>query len=183
MPRDLGILTKNNCILLVVDVQEKFRKVIFNFDSTISNITKLIKAFQILKIPIIATEQYPKGLGKTITELNDLIKNKIEKVEFSCFDNNNFKKIFKKLKRKNIIVAGIESHVCVLRTILDGVKNNYTMHLVADAVSSRKPLDKKIAVERAKQSSAFLTTTEAVIFQLISSSKEKEFKEISRIIK
>lgn len=183
MPKDLGILTKNNCILLVVDVQEKFRKVIFDFNSTTNNISKLIRAFQILKIPIAATEQYPRGLGKTISELDNLIKNKVEKVEFSCFDNNNFKKMLKKLKRKNIIVAGIESHVCVLRTILDGIKNNYNMHLVADAVSSRKPLDKRIAIERAKQSHAFLATTESVIFQLIKSSKEKEFKKISRIVK
>lgn len=183
MPKDPGILTKNNCILLVVDVQEKFRKVIFDFNSTISNISKLIRAFQILKIPIVATEQYPKGLGKTISGLDSMIKNKVEKMEFSCFDNNNFKKTLKKFKRKDIIVAGIESHVCVLRAILDGIKNNYNMHLVVDAVSSRKPMDKRIAIERAKQSHAFLTTTEAVIFQLITSSKEKEFKEISRIIK
>ena len=183
MPKDLGILTKNNCILLVVDVQEKFRKVIFDFNSTTNNISKLIKAFQILKVPIIATEQYPRGLGKTINELDNLIKNKVEKVEFSCFDNNNFKKILKKFKKKNIIIAGIEAHVCVLRTILDGLKNNYNMHLVVDAVSSRKTLDKRIAVERAKQSHALLTTTESIIFQLIISSKEKGFKEISRIVK
>ena len=104
-------------------------------------------------------------------------------MEFSCFDNNNFKKILKKFKKKNIIIAGIEAHVCVLRTILDGIKNNYNMHLVVDAVSSRKPMDKRIAVERAKQSHALLTTTESIIFQLIISSKEKGFKEISRIVK
>ena len=145
------------------------------------------------------TEQYPKGLGSTIKEINNLINNnirnnntiknnkkdinKIEKVEFSCFDNKSFADSLKKYRRKNIIVVGIEAHVCVLVTILDGIKNNYNMHIVVDGVSSRKKLDKDVAVGRAKQSNAFLTTTESVIFQLLESSKDKEFKEISRLVK
>jgi len=197
MPKNLGILTKSNCLLLVIDVQEKFREVIFNFDDMVSNISKLIKAFNILKVPIMVTEQYPKGLGLTIKEIQQILKNqnstynkktikdmnKIEKIEFSCFDNESFADSLKKYKRKNIIVVGIEAHVCVLVTILDGIKNNYNMHIVVDGVSSRKKLDRDVAVGRAKQSSAFLTTAESVIFQLLKSSKDKEFKEISKIIK
>ena len=190
MAKDLGILTKYNCLLLVIDVQEKFRKVIFNFNDMVNNISKMIRAFKILKVQIIVTEQYPKGLGHTIKEINNLLKNngennnnKIKKVEFSCFDSKSFANSLKKYKRKNIIVVGIEAHVCVLVTILDGIKNNYNMHIVVDGVSSRKKLDKEVAVGRAKQSNAFLTTTESVIFQLLESSKDKEFKEISRLIK
>jgi len=185
MSKDLGILSKSNCILLVTDVQDKFRPVIYGFDEIIKNISKLIKVFQILNIPIIVTEQYPKGLGKTVKELDIKNKNynKIEKVQFSCFDNNNFMKTIKEMNKKNIIVVGIEAHVCVLRTILDGIKNKYNMHVVIDAVSSRKKLDKDIAVARAKQSNAFLTTAEAVIFQLVDSSNDKDFKEISKIVK
>jgi len=185
MPNDLGILTKNNCILLVIDVQEKFKKVIFNFDDVLNNLSKLIKAFQILKIPIIVTEQYPKGLGRTIKELDVLLKNNkhIEKTQFSCFDNNNFKKSIKLINIKNIIIVGIEAHVCVLRTILDGIKKSYNMHLVVDSVSSRKKLDKDVGIMRAQQSNAFITTTEMVIFQLLKSSKDIEFKEIRKLIK
>jgi len=184
MSKNLGILTKNNCLLLVVDVQEKFRPAIHGIDIIINNISKLIKVFRLLKIPIMVTEQYPKGLGETVIELDCMIKNKkIEKVEFSCFDNKEFQKTIKKPNKKNIIIAGIEAHVCVLKTILDGVKNNYNMHMVVDAVSSRKIFDRDIAIKRAEQSNAFITTTEAIIFQLINSSKDEDFKEISNIIK
>jgi len=77
MAKDLGILTKENCLLLVIDVQEKFRKVIFNFDDMVNNISKVIRAFKILKVPIVVTEQYPEGLGHTIKEINSLINNNI----------------------------------------------------------------------------------------------------------
>jgi len=184
MPKDLGIITKDNCVLLVLDMQEKFRPAIYGFEEIITNISKLIKVFQILKIPIVMTEQYPQGLGKTVIEIDCLLNNKkIEKTEFSCFNNKTFNSQIKKVNKKNLIVAGVETHICVLKTILEGVKNEYNVHLVVDATSSRKRLDKDIAIKRAEQSNIFLTTTEAIIFQLIDSSKDKDFKEISKIIK
>jgi len=184
MPKDSAILTKNNSILLVLDMQEKFRPAIFGFEELIYNTAKLIKIFQILKIPIIMTEQYPKGLGKTVMELNHMIKGKkIEKTEFSCFDNNKFKTLIKKYKKKNLIITGVETHICILKTILEGIKQNYNVHLVVDATSSRKRLDKDVAIKRAEQSNAFMTTTETIVFQLMNSSKDENFKEISKIIK
>ena len=186
MKKDLGIINKNNCVLLVIDVQEAFEKVIHDFGNTVRNIEKLIKVFNLLKMPIILTEQHPKGLGKTIKPINNLLKNNskiIEKTEFSCFDNKKFSSIIKKYKIKNIIVCRIEAHICVLRTLLSGIKSNYNMHLVVDAVSSRRLTDKNIAIERAKQINVYLATTESIIFQLITSSKDSNFKKIINIVK
>ncbi len=182
---NLGIIERNNSVLLVIDVQEKFKPVILKWNNLTDNINKLISSFQILKIPILLTEQYPKGLGKTVNKIkNTLNKYKpMEKREFSCFKNKAFLKELKKLKRKNLIICGIEAHVCIINTLLDAISKGFKVHLVIDAISSRKKSDLKIAIERAKKAGAFLTTTEMVIFQLTKTSKHKKFKEISKIAK
>lgn len=182
---NLGILKRDNSILLVIDVQEKFKPVIYKWNSLVDNIIKLVKSFQILKVPIIVTEQYTKGLGKTTNKIRNTLSEykPIEKREFSCLKNKAFFKKLKNSKKKNLIICGIESHVCIINTLLGAISNNFKVHLVVDAISSRKKSDVKIAIERAKQAEAFLTTTEMVIFQLTGTSKFKNFKEIIKIVK
>lgn len=181
----LGILSRDNSVLLIIDVQEKFRPVIFRWNELIRNINKLVKALQILKIPVLLTEQYTKGLGKTCNEVrkNLLFYRPIGKKEFNCFNNKVFLKQLRSLKKKDLIICGIESHVCIINTLLGAISKGFNVHLVVDAISSRKESDLKIAIERAKQSGAFLTTTEMVIFQLMGSSKIEGFKKISKLIK
>lgn len=178
-------INKNNSLLLVIDVQEKFRPVIFKWKNLIGNITKLIISFQVLKIPILLTEQYPKGLGKTVSEINNIMiqLNPIEKREFNCFNNKTFIKELKKSKKKNLIICGIESHVCVLQTVLSALAAGFNVHLVADAVSSRKQPDYDIAIKRMVHEGAKLVSAEMVIFQLTKTSSSKEFKKIIKIVK
>jgi nicotinamidase-related amidase len=169
---------KKNTALVVIDIQERFIPTIAEIDELIKNTEKLVKACKILNIPIISTEQYPKGLGKTVIKGLD---NPIEKITFDCFLEDKFCKEVKKFK--NLIITGIESHVCVLQTIIGGIKKGFKMHLVVDAISSRKLSDKAIAVERAKQEGALLATTEMIIFQLLEKAGTPEFKQISEIVK
>ena len=181
----LGILDKKDSIILIVDVQEKFKPVIYKWEQLIKNIIKLVTSFQLLGVPILITEQYPNGLGKTVVDIRQSLKKykPIEKREFSCFNNKKFLAVLTKLKRRNLIICGIEAHVCVINTILDAISKGFKVHLVVDAISSRKNTDLNTAIQRAKQAGAFLTTTEMVIFQLTKTSKFKKFKEISKIVK
>lgn len=178
-------LNRKNTALIIIDIQEKFLPVIKDIDKVIENSIKLIKSFQIMKIPIIVTEQYPKGLGKTVDKIRNELKEykPIEKICFNCFDNKDFFNILKDKKIKNIIICGIESHVCVTQTLIDAISKGFTVHLVKDAVSSRKESDYKLTIERAKQEGALISSTEMVIFQLLKKAGSKKFKEISKIIK
>lgn len=180
-------LSKENTLLLVIDIQEKFRNVILEFDRVINNTKKLIRVCNILNIPIIVTEQYPKGLGKTVKEIQDNLDkfDFIEKTAFDCFNDNSFMELMnKKFKNiKNIIVCGIEAHVCVFQTALSALNNSRIVHLAADATSSRKKSDYEIALQRLQQEGIKLTSTEIILFQLIKDSKDKNFKKISEIVK
>ncbi|MEA2037884.1 MAG: hydrolase [Nanoarchaeota archaeon] len=182
---DLGILRKDNSILLVIDIQEKFRPVIHSWDKLIDNMGKLINSLQILKIPLLLTEQYPKGLGKTCSEITEILSEykPIEKKEFSCLKNKEFLSQLKKLNKNNIIICGIEAHVCVVNTLLEAISQGFNVHLVVDAISSRKKADLNVAIGRSKQAGAFLTTVEMAIFQLMGSSGAEEFRKISKIVK
>jgi nicotinamidase-related amidase len=182
---NVGILDKDSSLLLMIDVQEKFSGVIHNWEGTIKNIEKIVKAALILKVPILLTEQYPKGLGRTIPQIRKNLPHKrpIEKMEFNCFDSKIFSQELKRFGKKNIILCGIETHICVINTVLAAISMGFKVHLAVDAVSSRKESDKLIAIERAKQAGAFLTTAEMLIFQLTKTAQNKNFKKISEIVK
>jgi len=176
-------MNRDNTVLVVVDIQEKFNSVIHEMDKVIDNTTKLIKSFQILNIPVIVTEQYPKGLGKTVNKVKDVLENycPIEKITFDCFGSEEFVKAVG--NKKNIIICGIESHVCVTQTMVGAIKKGFDVYLVKDAISSRKDQDKEIAIERAKQEGAKIVSTEMIIFEVLRRAGTDEFKKISKIIK
>lgn len=179
-----GIPNRKETALIVVDVQEKFRPVIFEFDRVVENSSKLIRAFHAFKVPIIHTEQYSKGLGVTVPELAALLREKpVEKAEFSCFRNETFRKHVKGLGVKSLVICGIEAHVCVLQTALDAIREGYEVYIVKDAISSRKKSDWKTAMDRAAQSGAYSVSTEMIIFQLMEKAGDGEFKEIQKIVK
>ena len=181
---DIGILQGNKTAFVLIDVQEKFMPVIDGIDRVISNSNMLIKASEILKIPLVVTEQYPKGLGKTIDEIKLPGKQKIiSKVCFSCFGSDEFEQELEKLDPENLVLFGIESHVCVLRTALDALERGFSVHIAADAVSSRNPENSKLALERMRQAGAFISPAETIVFQLIDAAGTEEFRKISELVK
>ncbi len=169
--------------LLIIDVQEKIIKAIFNKDSIIKNIKKLINAYQILEENIFVSEQNPFKLGVTIPEL--LPKTgfkKIEKMEFSLANIKEFLQELKNKKITNLIVCGIETHICIQQTVLDCLEKGFEVILVSDAMSSRNNVDHEIALQRMIHMGAILTTTESIIFELCKTADRKEFKQIRNII-
>lgn len=185
MRRNPIILKKESTALLIIDIQERILPVIRNYETVIENTIKLIKGFKALQLPIYFTEQYPKGLGPTSNKILGELEGytAIQKMSFSCSGAEN---LFEELHRKKllqVVVTGVESHVCVQQTVLDLIANDFQVNLAADAVSSRKEIDYNISLERMRTLGAEITTTESVLFELLEVCGTPEFKEISRIIK
>jgi len=182
---DIRMISNNDSVLVIVDIQEKIIPKISDQHTVVSNVVTLIKSAGILNIPIVITEQYPKGLGPTIPEIKDLIIpwQPIEKICFSCFGNNNFSKKLKELKRDNLILCGIESHVCITQTALDGLKLNYSVFFVKDAISSRSKNNRETGFERMAQAGAISVSTEMVVFELLREAGTDKFKQIVSMIR
>ncbi len=179
------LLVSEQTALLIIDIQERIITVINEYETVISNTIKLIKGFKALGIPIYYTEQYPKGLGPTEnsikTELSGI--EAIQKLSFSCSGAGN---LFAELKKKDVsqvVVCGVESHVCVQQTVLDLMTNDFEVSIAADAVSSRRVKDYEIALGRMRHHGAEVTTTEAILFELLNVCGTDVFKQISKIVK
>ena len=165
--RNVGKLLQKQSALFICDLQEKFRTNIQYFDAIVQVSSRLLRASRLLDVPVIATEQYPKGLGSTVKELGldeypDI--KPIAKTQFSMLTTD----VIERLKQqhpevKNIILCGIETHVCVQGTALEAMQAGYDVHIVVDACSSRSMVDRMFAFERMKQAGAWLTTSESVI--------------------
>ena len=177
-----GKLNKEDCLLLVIDIQERLIPVIHQYEEVIRNANILLKGMEILGVPVIITEQYPKGLGNTCKEILLGEDAKVmEKITFSCLANDYIKESVQ--SKKQIIICGVEAHICVLKTALDLLDEGYQVHLITDAVSSRKKENKQVAIERMKQSGVFISSTEMILFQLLDKAGTDEFKLISKLIK
>ena len=185
MKRHPIILKKETTALLIIDLQERILPVIRNYEVVLENTIKLIKGFKTLQLPIYFTEQYPKGLGptskKVLSELEGY--SAIHKMSFSCSGAGNLFDELHKKKLSQIVVCGVESHVCVQQTVLDLMANNFQANLAADAVSSRKEIDYKTALQRMLALGAEITTTESILFELLEVCGTPEFKEVSKIVK
>jgi nicotinamidase-related amidase len=181
----MRMLEAANTVLIVIDVQEKLTRVMHERDAMVSNLQKLVKGIQVLEVPIIVTEQYPQGLGVTVPELASLLTgvSPIPKMAFSCLGDDKFLSQFKALDRKQVLVSGIESHVCVYQTVCDLVAVGCEAYVITDAVSSRTPENKQTSIEMMKQVGARLTTTEAVLFELLKAAGGDKFKKINQIVK
>ena len=169
--------------LLIIDFQEKIIRPILNKDSITKNIKKLLDAYQILEKNIVVSEQNPLKLGVTIPILLPKAEfKKIEKMEFSLANIQEFLKELENKKITNLIVCGVETHICIQQTVLDCLRKGFEVILVSDAMSSRNKVDHDIALQRMIQKGAILTTTESIIFELCKTANRKEFKEIRKII-
>ena len=173
-----------NTAIICIDIQEKLVNMLKNSAEIAQNTTKLMKTASILNIDTIITEQYPKGLGSTIESIKNIKNFKtIEKTTFSAYQTEEFKNEFKKLKAKNIVIFGIETHICVYQTVLDLLESNYNVYVVSDCSSSRAEFNHKTALELMKQKGANITSLEIVLFDFLKSSKHPNFKEIQGLIK
>ena len=169
--------------LLIIDIQEKIIRPIFNKDSIIKNIKKLLDAYQILEENIFISEQNPLKLGETIPELLPKARfKKIEKMVFSLANIQNFLNELKNKQISNLIVCGIETHICIQQTVLDFLHKGFEVFLISDSMGSRNRIDDEIALQRMTQKGAILATTESIIFELCKTADRKEFKEIRDII-
>jgi hypothetical protein len=170
---------------LVIDIQEKLFPFISGNEILALNAGILIKGLQVLNVPILVTEQYTKGLGPTIQPLRELLglTEPLEKLAFSCCDDPSIMDRLTALKKKFIIITGIEAHVCVLQTATDLLERGFIPVVVEDCVSSRRLNDKNMAINRLRRMGAVITTYESVLFELLRYSGTEEFKAISKLVK
>lgn len=178
-------LNAQDALFLVIDVQEKLVKMLEK-DTVGAKTSILAATSNALDIPTIVTEQYPQGLGSTI----EVVKTKLspstsyfEKTSFSALGNPEVIEAIEKSGKKQIIICGIESHVCVLQSAIDLTNKGYEVFVVKDACASRNKYEFKLAMERLKEAGAIITCVEMVIFELLGSSKHPKFKELQGLIK
>lgn len=185
MQRHPHILNSNNAILLIVDVQEAFRKFIPDIAQLTKSINMLADGAELLDVPVIVTEQYPKGLGHTIDEIASSVGQHeiFEKSCFSCCGSDGFMSALSRSGRTQIIVTGIEAHVCVNQTVHDLLANGYQTHLVIDAISSRLPSNKEIGVKKMLTAGAVASGVELALFEMLVASGTDTFKAVQKLVK
>lgn len=180
----MRILTEHT-LGLVIDIQERLLPHIHEHKQVLKNVEILLEGLRVLEIPVLVTEQYRKGLGETVSEVTEKLMKfePKEKMSFSCCDDDLFMNELKSKKRNNIIICGIEAHVCVLQTTIDLLKKGYQPVIIEDCTSSRKSNDKKIAIERMRQEGAIISSYESILFELTRVSGNEKFKAISNLVK
>lgn len=179
-------LDRDNALLLVIDVQEKLVVTMEpqSYQRMLGGLKMLLEGMDLMKVPVVATEQYPRGLGPTVPELQAACQNgAVDKVSFGCCGEPAFLEKLKTFGRSQIIVTGMEAHVCVYQTVLGLLEAGFHVHVVRDGVISRRESDFQVGLDNAARAGAVVTTAEIVLFQLMQSSKTPEFKAVSALIK
>lgn len=177
-------LQPDKSALLVIDLQERLLPAIDGANACVAAAVRMIEAAGVLGVPLLATEQYPAGLGRTCPPVLAALGQTsiVEKMKFSaCVEGVTAR--LAELRPAVVVVVGIEAHVCVQQTVLDLLRLGYGVWVCADAVSSRRPLDRQVALDRMRQAGAIVTTTESVIFELTDEAGTEKFKRILKIVK
>ena len=179
------MLDIKECSLVVVDVQGKLAQLMYNKDVLFKNIQTLIKTAKILKVPIIWCQQSPESLGLTIPEISELLTDikPINKAAFSCCGDEQFNLRLNELSRKQVMLCGIETHVCIYQTAIDLLGKGFSVDVIADAVSSRTKENRKVALKRISAEGVKISSVEMALFELLKTSEHPNFKEIARLIK
>lgn len=171
--------------IVLIDVQGKLATIMNDSEHTVNNIERLVKGAKVLDLPVLWLEQYPKGLGPTVpsiaAELSD--QKPIEKVTFSAWKTDEFKNALIALNRKNILICGIEAHICVYQTAKDLKSAGFNVEVVTDAIDSRSEANKQLAIQRLMQEKISLTSIEMALFELVEVASGDQFKQISKIVK
>lgn len=179
------MIDSEKCCLVVVDVQGKLAQLMDGKEPLFANIEVLIKAAKVLEIPIVWCQQNPRALGPTVPQLAELLigVEPVDKMSFSCCGDAKFIKKLNALKATDVILCGIEAHVCIYQTAMDLLDRDLNVHLIADAVSSRTAANRQIAVRRLTAEGANLSCTEMVLFELLKTAEHPKFKELVQLIK
>ena len=185
MPKPPRRLEKTDTALMVIDIQRLFEPLIHQMDMVIANSSRLIRFADRLDLPILLTEHYSQKLGPTVSELSDLIPRvePIEKISFSCAGDHHFMSRLKSTHREQVILCGIESHVCVYQTARDLLEDGYQVVVAADAVSSRTPGNKTFGLQRIRESGGTTTSVETAVFELMKTSTHPAFRDVLKIVK
>lgn len=184
--RPSWLLDRNDSVLLVIDVQERYLPHLFEGARVVEASRRLIEAAKLVAVPILHTEQYPQGIGHTAAVLRDALpagQTPIEKLTMSCMAEPGFADALAAVGRRQVVVAGIEAQACVNQTVHELLAAGYEVHLVVDAVSARFRRDYEIAVERLVRAGAVPTTVEAVLLEWVRSARAPEFQEVRALIR
>jgi nicotinamidase-related amidase len=179
------LLDRDRSVLLLVDVQERLFPHVFEHRRVLARVDLLLTAANLLRVPLLLTEQYPKGLGSTIEEIRRIIPkvDPLVKMDFSCVPAPGFKERLSSLHRDQVVLAGIETHVCIAQTAMDLATQGEKVFVVADATASRRPVDAQTALQRMNQGGVVLVTAESVVFEWLRRAGTEEFKAIQPKLK
>lgn len=179
------MLKKEDTVLVLVDIQGKLAHLMDEKESLFKNLQILVRGIRALALPVLWLEQNPAGLGPTIPEIADLLPDirPISKISFSGCRNDRFRQALKALNRKQVLMAGIETHICVYQTAADLMDAGYTVQVVADAVSSRTAANREIGLQKMSAAGAAVTSVETALFELLRVAEGDSFKEIVRLVK
>ena len=179
------MLTVENTVLLIVDIQGKLAHLMHEKQKLFENVGKVIRGALVLDLPILWAEQNPDGLGSTVPEVAQLLPDHqpISKYSFSCWGSKHFVTDLKELRPANVLIAGIETHVCVYQTARDLMEAHYAVEIIADAVSSRTIENKQIGLEKIRDAGAKITSAETALFELLGEAQGVRFKAILKIVK
>src|SRR5215213_10031624 len=173
-------------VLAIIDMQESFRSHISDFAETAARIALMAHAVQLLNVPIIVTEQYPKGLGSTANEIKAVLPagfKCIEKTAFSSCGAQRFEAELERTQALHILICGIEAHICVNQTTHDLLERGYRVHLLEDCITARTEQNRQTGITKMQQSGAIPSSTELALFELLRDAKHEQFKAIQKLIK
>jgi nicotinamidase-related amidase len=179
------LIAADRSALLVVDIQERLAPATKDHETVITRTASLIAAARSLAVPVLASQQYPKGLGPLVPSLASLLSadEVADKTHFSCIKDGELAGRFRRLGRGQAVVTGMEAHVCVLQTVVDLITNRFEVFVVADAISSRDPANHALALSRMEAAGANVVSTEMVIFEWLERADRPEFRSLSRLIR
>lgn len=178
-------LDKDNSVLIIIDVQEKLVNVL-DKDVVVKNTMKLAEAAKLLNIPTIVTEQYPKGLGQTVNDVKERLIESVqilEKTSFSAIKHENIFDVVKATNKKQVVICGIETHICVHQTVADLLDAGYEVFVAKDACASRRKYEFKQGIDIMQQNGAKISCLEIILFEWLKSSRDEHFKEVQALIK
>jgi nicotinamidase-related amidase len=179
------LLDRNRSALVLIDFQERLFPNVHEHQRVMARIDLLLSAANLMHVPVLLTEQYPKGLGNTVEEIRKALPQAqpLEKMDFSCAAAPGFRELLSSLHRDQIVLTGIETHICVAQTALDLASQGENVFVVADATSSRRPLDAQTALQRMEQSGLTIITAESVVFEWLRRAGTEEFKALQPKLK
>ncbi len=181
----MSFITKEDTVLVAIDFQEKLMPAMSNGEETEERATRLISGMKVFGIPAIVTQQYTRGIGETTARIAEALGDfeHVEKTSFSAMRTQEFRDRLAATGRKNVVICGVEAHICVLQTALQLIDEGYNVYLVVDCIDSRNENDKMWGISRMGDAGAVITTYESVLYEILQDSRAEGFKAISAIVK